>query len=109
MTDQTSNSLIELIIQENLKTGDKLPNEYELSKKLDVGRSTLREAVRSLKARNNLEVRQGSGTYFSKNTRELTEDLFTLCSILEPEVAILTAQNRTEEDLKKLKQISVSI
>lgn len=124
LSDQTSDSLIELIIQENLKPGDKLPNEYELSEQLDVGRSTLREAVRSLKARNILEVRQGSGTYISrniginedplgfqfiKNTRELTEDLFVLRSILEPEVAMLAAQNRTEKDLKLLNDISQSI
>lgn len=124
LSDQTSDSLIELIMQENLKPGDKLPNEYELSQQLGVGRSTLREAVGSLKARNILEVRQGAGTYvsknmgihedplgfqFIKNTRELTKDLFTLRSILEPEVAILAAQNRKEEDLETLKSICTSI
>ena len=40
-------------------------NEYELAEALDVSRSTIREAVRSLATRNVLEVRQGSGTYIS--------------------------------------------
>ena len=124
LSDQTSDLLIELIIQENLKPGDRLPNEYELSEKLNVGRSTLREAVRSLKARNILEVKQGSGTYISKNiginddplgfqfiknTRALTEDLFTLRYILEPEVSMLAAQNRTEEELAELNHLRLSI
>ena len=124
LSDQTSDLLIELIIQENLKPGDRLPNEYDLSEKLNVGRSTLREAVRSLKARNILEVKQGSGTYISKNiginddplgfqfiknTRALTEDLFTLRYILEPEVSMLAAQNRTEEELAELNHLRLSI
>ena len=68
LVERTADAIIKFITSENLTAGDKLPNEYELAKTLDVGRSTIREAVRSLVSRNILEVRQGSGTYVSENT-----------------------------------------
>lgn len=124
LSDKIANKIIDLIIEEDLKSGDKLPNEYNLAKDLDIGRSTLREAVRSLESQNILEVRQGSGTYISKNigvsndplgfkfiedTKKLTEDLFTLRYILEPEVAMLAAQNRTEEEIEELEALAETI
>ena len=124
LVERTADAIIKFITSENLTIGDKLPNEYELAKTLDVGRSTIREAVRSLVSRNILEVRQGSGTYVSENTGisedplgfafvedtlKLTEDLFALRYVLEPEVAMLAAYNRTEEQLEYLEQISREI
>lgn len=124
LVDRTVDSIIEFITSEDLGSGDRLPNEYNLAKNLDVGRSTLREAVRSLVSRNILEVRQGSGTYvsnnigisedplgfaFVKDTLKLTEDLFSLRYILEPEVAMLAAYNRTEHQMTYLEQIAQEI
>lgn len=124
LADKIADSIIELIINNNLKAGDKLPNEYELAEELNVGRSTLREAVRSLHTQNILEVRQGSGTYVSKNigisddplgfkfikdTWRLTEDLFAVRYILEPEVAMLAAQNRTEDEFLYLEDLANQI
>lgn len=124
LVDRTADSIIEFITSSNLRSGDKLPNEYDLATNLEVGRSTLREAVRSLVSRNILEVRQGSGTYvsnnigisedplgfaFVKDTLKLTEDLFSLRYILEPEVAMLAAHNRTEEQVEYLEQVAKKI
>lgn len=124
LVEKTADSLILFLNEKDMKSGDKLPNEYELAKQLEVGRSTLREAVRSLVSRNILEVRQGSGTYvskqkgiskdplgftFIKDTRKLTEDLFTLRYILEPEVAMLAAQKRTEAEMKYIEEIALDI
>ena len=39
-TDETADKLISLILSRNMKEGDKLPNEAELSSMLNVGRST---------------------------------------------------------------------
>lgn len=65
LVEKASERLLELILERGYEVGDKLPNEYELAQDLEVGRSTVREAVRSLATRNILEVRQGSGTYIS--------------------------------------------
>ena len=42
-----SEKIIKLIVDDNLKIGDRLPNEYELADKLGVGRSTVREAIKA--------------------------------------------------------------
>lgn len=59
-----------LIKDENIKTGGKLPSERELAERLQVGRSTVREALRSLELLGLIETRRGEGTFladFQKN------------------------------------------
>ncbi len=124
LVDRTAEAIITFIIENDLQAGDKLPNEYNLAQRLNVGRSTLRESVRSLVSRNVLEVRQGSGTYVSANigigedplgfsfvedTLKLTEDLFALRYILEPEVAMLAAQYHSEDELEELERVHKEI
>ena len=38
--------IIEMIREEKLQPGDRLQNEYDLAKRLEVGRSTVREAIK---------------------------------------------------------------
>jgi GntR family transcriptional regulator, transcriptional repressor for pyruvate dehydrogenase complex len=52
-----------LISEEKLKAGDKLPSERELSERLTVGRSSVREALRSLELLGLIETRRGEGTF----------------------------------------------
>ena len=75
LVDKTAERLMAFILDNGYEVGQKLPNEYDLSEALGAGRSTVREAVRSLVARNILEVRQGSGTYISSK-RGVVEDPF---------------------------------
>lgn len=50
-----------MILKEHIyKYGEKLPNENELSAKLGISRTTLREAIRILASDGLLEVRRGS-------------------------------------------------
>ncbi|HEN3124702.1 TPA: GntR family transcriptional regulator, partial [Streptococcus agalactiae] len=51
LVEQTADRLLHLILEREYPVGAKLPNEYELAEDLDVGRSTIREAVRSLATR----------------------------------------------------------
>jgi GntR family transcriptional regulator, transcriptional repressor for pyruvate dehydrogenase complex len=52
-----------LITKEALKPGDKLPSERELSERLNVGRSSVREALRALELLGLIETRRGEGTF----------------------------------------------
>ena len=52
-----------ITIEKRFRPGDKIPNENELSRELDVSRTTLREAVRILITNGVLEIRRGLGTY----------------------------------------------
>lgn len=124
LVEKTAERLMTFIIDNGYEVGQKLPNEYELSEVLEVGRSTVREAVRSLAARNVLEVRQGSGTYISskrgvvedpfgfafvKDRIKLTTDLFELRFLLEPRIAERAAQFGKEEDIQRLEQLALEI
>ncbi len=62
-TDGAVRSLREWIFARGLRSGDLLPSESELCAELNIGRNSLREAVRTLRATGVLEVRQGAGTY----------------------------------------------
>ena len=58
--------------------GTRLPTERELCEKLGVGRSTLREAIRSLAFIGAIYPRQGSGTYVTALEDQTVERLISL-------------------------------
>ncbi|MDB8792608.1 FadR/GntR family transcriptional regulator [Romboutsia sp. 1001216sp1] len=116
--ETTSEKIIKLIVDENLKIGDKLPNEYELADKLGVGRSTIREAIKALVSRNILEIKRGSGTFikcgvaddplglmFVKDKLKLAVDLLEIRFMIEPKIASLAAINATKEDIEELSKL----
>jgi GntR family transcriptional regulator, transcriptional repressor for pyruvate dehydrogenase complex len=57
--------LRQIITEENVTVGGKLPSERELAERLQVGRSTVREALRSLELLGLIETRRGEGTFLS--------------------------------------------
>src|SRR5262249_8477529 len=50
VADEIVKRLVDLILEGRLKPGDKLPSERELMDRLAVGRSSLREAIKTLRA-----------------------------------------------------------
>jgi molybdopterin/thiamine biosynthesis adenylyltransferase/DNA-binding transcriptional regulator YhcF (GntR family) len=55
--------LVSLIAKGTFKPGDQLPSERQLAKKLEVGRSTMREALQSLALMNLVDIQPGRGTF----------------------------------------------
>ena len=55
--------LKQIIEKNELKPGYRLPSERELSERLNVGRSSVREALRSLELLGLIETKRGEGTY----------------------------------------------
>jgi DNA-binding FadR family transcriptional regulator len=51
------------ILENNLNPGDLLPTEAVLASELGVGRSSVREAIKSLQSLGIIEVRHGNGTF----------------------------------------------
>ncbi len=54
-----------LIREQQIEPGDKLPSERVLSEQLGVGRSSVREALRSLELLGLIETRHGGGTFLA--------------------------------------------
>lgn len=112
--------LMDYILHTPVKIGEKLPNEFELAELFGVGRSTVRETVKSLVSKGVLEVRRGSGTYVIGTNRleddplglsgftdkyELALDLCNVRLMLEPEIAMLASENATDEEKAELKRL----
>lgn len=117
LPQKIAEDIIAFILEENLKPGDKLPNETVLCQRLNVGRSSLREAMRALASRNIVTIRQGSGTYiasstgvaddplglsFINNKKKLIHDLMEIRFLLEPSIAALAAIHADDTEIKKI-------
>ena len=117
LPSKVSDDIINFILEENLTAGDKLPNETVLSERLNVGRSTIREAMKLLASRNIVTIRQGSGTYVSSSTgivtdplgftfigdkKKLVQDLMEVRILLEPAIAAMAATHADKKDIDKI-------
>lgn len=68
----------DMVNEQNIRPGDRIPSERELAETLQVGRSTLREALRSLELLGLIETRRGEGTFLSDHrNHQLVEVLST--------------------------------
>lgn len=114
-----ADKIIEIIREKKLQPGDRLPNEYDLAKSLEVGRSTVREAIKRLESRNILSIRRGAGTYISSREgvaedplgialmgkdEEIALELLDVRMILEPESAAMAAVHATKEEKNAIKK-----
>ena len=119
LPEQIADKLREMIIQEEMKTGSKLPAEAELMARFGVSRSTVREAVKILQTEHIVDIRQGQGTFLCAmpglaedplglrfaDQAELSAQLLETRLLIEPSVAALAAQRREESHLLEMKAL----
>ena len=119
LPEQIADKLREMIIQEEMQTGSKLPAEAELMNRFGVSRSTVREAVKILQTEHIVDIRQGQGTFLCAmpglakdplglrftDQEELVSQLLKTRLLIEPGVAALAAQHREEKHLNEMKQL----
>ena len=60
---EVEEKLLKYIQDKPVLSGEKIPNEFELSELFSVSRNTIREAVKILASKGVLDVRQGAGTF----------------------------------------------
>lgn len=65
------NEIADSVAKGAFKPGDKLPSEYELSKKFGVSRMTLRESLRALEEEGLVARKQGVGTFIKARSRRI--------------------------------------
>ena len=117
LSDEIVTQIVDLIARHVLKPGERLPAERELCKRFGVGRTSLREALRSLAVMGILEGRVGEGTYVCRNSSKYLErtlqwgllldakkvqDLVETRLMLESQNAFLAARRATAEDLRDI-------
>lgn len=115
LAEEIASRLREQISSGYYKINDKLPTEPELMESFGVGRSTIREAVKSLVQSGFLRVQQGAGTFVEKTTadsepmderlkRASEQDLDEVRQLLEMKIAEKAAINRSGIDIIAIKR-----
>jgi len=118
VTDEAIEKIKDMIVTGELVPGSRLPPEKELSERLGLSRSSMREAVKALEVIRVLDVRRGDGTYVtSLEPRLLLEaisfvldmqddasllELFTVRRILESKSTAMAARRATDDDIAVL-------
>ncbi len=117
---QVARRLVEYIISGEIGPGDRMPSERNLAEAFGVGRSAMREALKSLSLIGLVDVRQGDGTYVRRADTALlpqiiewglllgerrTLDLVETRQFIEIDIAELAALRRSDEDLAELERL----
>ncbi|MDG5786984.1 FadR/GntR family transcriptional regulator [Evansella sp. AB-P1] len=110
----------QIIYQDQLLPGDRLPSERELAERLNVGRSSVREALRSLELLDLIITRKGEGTFIQKSGgRKIAEvlarfflreerarrDVVETRKIIEIEAVRLACERVKQSQLDKIEAI----
>jgi GntR family transcriptional repressor for pyruvate dehydrogenase complex len=114
--DVLVSSLIQFLMDSDMKEGDRLPPERELSEKFNASRNTLRSAVKSLQAKGILEVKPRSGYFLrsiinlkhylntqdSENRLDMISEQIEAFFILEPVIVEFCAKKITQKEFDQL-------
>jgi DNA-binding FadR family transcriptional regulator len=107
----------ELIRNENIAAGERLPSERDLATKLSVSRASLREALIALELGGVIEVRGGSGVYVSElpEPAALPEagpgpfEVLSARRLIESEIAAIAARVATDSAIDAILQAVVEM
>ncbi len=114
ISDRLYNDLLNSILLGEYSVGGKLPTEFNLAHDYGISRTTVRVALARLKQEGFVVSRQGAGTVVAdfKNGQTLPfasdesladlEKCFECRIIIEPEIAAIVAQLRTNKDIAYL-------
>jgi GntR family transcriptional regulator, transcriptional repressor for pyruvate dehydrogenase complex len=122
LTSRVTRQLENMILDNRLQPGDRLPSERDLAVEFGVSRTVVREAVRALVAKHLLEVRPGSGTLVRRPPMESVarsmalllrvgqdqvdyQKLHEVRRTLEVELVGLAAERRADEDLALIERL----
>lgn len=108
-----------LLLTKQLRPGDRIPNEFELTKSLNTSRGSVREAMKILSSFGVVEIKPGDGTYISRSMSNHLFDhlifqmilsdtdkrqLRELRQMIEEGIVKLVIDNATDEDLDEIER-----
>lgn len=116
VSERVREELTAAIDSGRIRPGERLPSERDLALKMQVGRTSIREALQSLRSEGRVEVRRGKGIYVSeprlpRDLRDILvadghnlEDIYEMREVLEVEIARLAARRRQAADLEAMRR-----
>lgn len=108
------------LIRKEIKPGDFLPPEAVLASDLNVGKSSVREALKMLQAMGVVDIRQGQGTQIRTQLGERLinplvfqliiensnpRDVAELRMMFEPAYTLLALENATQKDIDRIQEM----
>lgn len=119
LTEQVMKKIADMITTGELKPGDKLPNERDLSAMFEVTRSRVREALRALSLVNMITIKPGDGSFVSELDKKLPEEavmwmyheemnkhdeIYAARQLIETEVYLTCYDHKTPDVLEHIDQ-----
>jgi len=118
LSEQVANQIVDMITAGQWQPRQKLPSEADLCEAFSVGRSTLREALKSLAFAGFVRMKAGEGSYVSdqppgffgriRTSKWKARDLSYIIETrfaLETRIAPLCAERATNEDLRRIETL----
>ncbi len=117
LTADICRKMVSHLIRGDWRSGERIPAERELCQKLNVGRASLREALKALEIMGMIETRLGDGTYVCKRSEFFSrpllwaitssseaeaQELVEARRLIEVELAGMAAERITAEGLQQL-------
>jgi GntR family transcriptional repressor for pyruvate dehydrogenase complex len=122
ISDRVIEQLVSLISTGKIRPGEKLPSELELTHQFDVGRSTVREALRALALAGMVDAKPKRGTFVTSALAKglgsdlahsvaywAIRDLYEVRILLEAHAAELAAQMATAEQISAIESSHIKI
>jgi GntR family transcriptional repressor for pyruvate dehydrogenase complex len=116
--EQIAAQIEQQILNGDLRNGDRLPTERELSERFNASRTAVREAMKTLAQKGLVDMRPGRGTIVIDGTSKALRDslgrmmrvsqhdsetdLVEVREVLEPEIAAIAAARATDQDIADL-------
>ncbi|SNT35994.1 FadR/GntR family transcriptional regulator [Rhodococcoides kyotonense] len=121
VSERIASALVEDIIRDRMAPGDRLPNEQAMAERFQVGRNSVREALRMLEIHGMIKLKlgpRGGPQIAAVDPREVgrtlslylglrgakIEELVQTRLFLEPKVARMAAENMSDEDELRLRE-----
>jgi len=118
LSDEVVTQIQQLLVEDRLKKGGRLPPEREMARQLGISRPVLREALSALESMGVIERRKGGGTFVreldsdevlenmvstsTKTDKELFEDLLEIREVLESKAIEWAIERATQQDLARI-------
>jgi len=114
LADRAYTGIVQIINDDRLATGDRLPSEAGLAEKFGISRTIVREALVRLAADGITESRRGAGSYVKRRPSErlgshmpmhglaATLGTYEVRFVLEAEAARLAAHRRSHQQLEAI-------